>query len=76
METALTRLTGLALEEKNKLGTVHTPEEIFSQVALWGDTLERFEARRPELSELLAGLMRQPRPFALCTGALSVLVER
>jgi fructoselysine-6-P-deglycase FrlB-like protein len=69
METALTRLTTLSSEEKDKKGILYTPGEIYNQVELWSDTFRRFKGRREELADFLTRFKKDSRLSFICTGA-------
>lgn len=66
-------LTGLAQDEKERLGVVHTPHEIEQQPSVWRMMGERLVEKRQELS---AWLKAAPSPFILTGAGTSEYVAR
>jgi tagatose-6-phosphate ketose/aldose isomerase len=69
MDNALTGLIGLSESEKKKKGILDTPQEIFNQVELWSNTLERFKEQKEEVAGFLTDFLDRSKRVAVCTGA-------
>ncbi len=69
MRTALTELLDLDLAEKEERGLVHTPSEIYNQVALWPDTCGRFRNNFDKIRSFLEAFQENGKINAICAGA-------
>lgn len=73
MNNALSELLALPEQEKQKIGVVHTPQEIDQQPATWRATLSRLSSIRIQICRILEGAgitqSSSERPHILLVGA-------
>jgi tagatose-6-phosphate ketose/aldose isomerase len=69
MKNALTALINLSEEEKEKVGIKYTASEIYGQVDLWENTLDRVNGLSDRLHPFLKEFQDRGKGCIVCTGA-------